>query len=57
MQSTNKYNVLNEQYLLLEELGAGMSSIVYLAHDKCSDEQVAVKIVEPDYIRQSREAQ
>ena len=56
MQSTNKYNVLNEQYLLLEELGEGQSSIVYLALDKCSDEQVAVKIVKTDYIRQSREA-
>ena len=56
MQSTNKDNVLNEQYLLLEELGEGQSSVVYLAHDKCSDEQVVVKIVKPNYIRQSKEA-
>ena len=43
MQENRSTSVLNERYNLLDKLGEGNSSVVYLADDMRLQKQVAIK--------------
>jgi serine/threonine protein kinase len=41
--------VLGDRYEIQDLLGSGGTALVYAAHDRKSDRQVAVKFVKPEY--------
>ena len=48
--------IFNEHYQLLEILGDGHTSVVYLAVDKRNDQKVVIKMIKENYLASGRHA-
>jgi len=48
----DEYNIINNRYTNLEEIGKGGMGTVYSAHDEQLDRDVAIKVILPEFAKQ-----